>query len=281
MTGADHAIVQAPALCHEIAQATNRITTHPQSSFMSKQTPKDAIDNDECQEEKQTLNYKDRRRQNNPERKRHGARNQDKSKIFVRWLLQTFPKEFADNRPILDVAGGKGEVAARLCVCHNKRIVMVDPRSSDPLACFLSTVLQKIPRTWQQRLAQKEPDFLEQLFDKNFTQIVGYFDESTLQERPELLQAVESSSLLIGLHADGATEAIVNVAQKYKKPFVVVPCCVFPNLFPQRMLQQGNNMQPVRTVESFCQYLLAKDKRFQTTQLPFEGRNTAIYWNGL
>ncbi|GKY99478.1 hypothetical protein MPSEU_000902000 [Mayamaea pseudoterrestris] len=232
-------------------------------------------------ESKPALNYKERRRINNPDRKRHGARNQARSKLFVKWLLQMFPNEIADDRPILDIAGGKGEVAARLCVCHSKKVIMVDPRPSDPLACFLSSVLNKIPLKWQQRLQQKEPEFLEKLFDKQFSQMVAYFDEAMLQQHPELHHAVEASSLIVGLHADGATEAIVNVALKYKKTFVVVPCCVFPNIFPQRMVHQNGELIPVRTVEAFCQYLLDKDVRFQCTQLPFEGRNTVIYWKGV
>lgn len=234
----------------------------------------------ESQDRHPPNNYKARRRQKNPERKRHGARNQNKSKAFVRWLLDTFPDELADERPILDVAGGKGEVAARLCVCHNKRVIMIDPRPCDPLTCFRSDVLRKIPLKWQQRLEEKEPDFLNRLFDEKFSQIITCFDDVTLQEKPELRNAVESSCLVLGLHADGATEAIVQAALDYNKPFVVVPCCVFPNLFQQRRVRRGDELVPVRSVESFCQYLLEKDTRFQTTTLSFEGRNTAIYWKG-
>jgi hypothetical protein len=236
---------------------------------------------DENNKPEKTSCYKERRRQNNPLRKRHGARNQDKSKVFVKWLTETFPHAFADDRPILDVAGGKGEVAARLCVCHRRHVIMVDPRLADPHACFLSTVLNKLPLKWRQRIQEQDPRSLEQLFATKFSQFETYFDTTTLQHQPELQRAVVSSSLLIGLHADGATEAIVQAALDYSKPFVVVPCCVFPNLFPQRTIRQGDNLVPVRTVESFCQYLLEKDERFKMTQLPFDGRNIAIYWDGL
>ena len=33
-----------------------------------------------------------------------------------------------------------------------------------------------------------------------------------------------------------ATDAIVEFAVLHKKPFAVVPCCVFPRLFPQRRI---------------------------------------------
>jgi hypothetical protein len=234
-----------------------------------------------CDQQQQPLSYKERRRQKNPDRKRHGARNQDKSKLFVRWLEQTFSQQFLDDRPILDVAGGKGEVAARLCVCHNQRVVLVDPRDSDPHACFVSTVLPKIPSKWQGRLKEKsDPQFLETLFATQFHQIISYFDETSILES-ELQQAIESCCLLIGLHADGATEAIIQAALKYNKPFAVVPCCVFPKLFPQRMVHDvGAEAVQVRTVEQFCKYLLGLDDRFQTAVLPFEGRNVAVYWDG-
>jgi hypothetical protein len=107
-----------------------------------------------------------------------------------------------------------------------------------------------------------------------------------------LHDAVKNASLIIGLHADGATEAIVDAALLYNKPFVVVACCVFPNLFTNRYINvpvqdadTGGGAQPmrpipVRTHEHFCMYLLNKDPRFKKEILPFEGRNVAIWWDG-
>eukprot|EP00555_Chaetoceros_dichaeta_P013037 CAMPEP_0198269748 /NCGR_PEP_ID=MMETSP1447-20131203/42439_1 /TAXON_ID=420782 /ORGANISM="Chaetoceros dichaeta, Strain CCMP1751" /LENGTH=132 /DNA_ID=CAMNT_0043961465 /DNA_START=42 /DNA_END=440 /DNA_ORIENTATION=+ len=114
------------------------------------------------------------------------------------------------------------------------------------------------------------------------------------------------------MHADGATEAIVDMALQYRKPFVVVPCCVFPNFFQHRFVPVLTNeggvvvldddeddtdtdvkpwdggtdetnvkMMPVRTHEDFCRYLALKDSHFIVETLPFEGRNVAIWWNGI
>ena len=296
----------------------------------------------------------------NEKKKRHGARNQNRHKEFVKWLMQTFSSELKSSSTtsqeqgpyhVLDVAGGKGETAARLCMCHNQRVVMVDPRPADVVDCFLKQVLPKIPNKWQKRLQQRQEQYQQEqelgreqqpgqeqeqnqsssspslsksdcvvtdLVGKRFRQIVSTLDDTTIESCEELGDAVKKSSLIIGLHADGATEAIVDAALCYQKPFVVVPCCVFPNFFRHRFVtvDDGNSTVdsdtsmsitsaskpaasatatatttkrrttkqkrqiPVRTHEQFCQFLLQKDSRFKMEQLPFEGRNIAIYWDG-
>ena len=67
---------------------------------------------------------------------------------------------------------------------------------------------------------------------------------------------------------------LLELIQFCRKPFVVVPCCVFPNLFRSRYLEG----RPVRSYEQFCQYLYEKDPRLNKEVLPFEGRNIAIWW---
>jgi hypothetical protein len=237
----------------------------------------------------------------NPDRKRHGARNQHKMKDFVKWLLATFPDTVATSRSsrsendettttattpthILDVAGGKGELAARLCMCHLTSVVMVDPRPADVAHCYEALVLPKIPKKWQQRLEARRasnPHFVEEMVQERFRQLVMPMDDHTLATSIELQEAVRDARLLVGMHADGATEAIIHAALLYKKPFVVVPCCVFPNLFQERRVSndEGNTV-PVRSHEQFCRYLQEKDERFQRCILPFEGRNIAIWWDG-
>ena len=224
--------------------------------------------------------------QSRPKRQgRHGARNQHRHKHFAKWLMQTFPhlKQQDPNTHVLDVAGGKGELAARLSFCHQLHVVMVDPRESNVAACFESTVLPKLPKKWQERLKgqqQENPNFIHKVADSRFRQIVNTFEDHTLATSQELQEAVRNASLLIGMHADGATEAIVDAALQFEKPFVVVPCCVFPRLFSERTLYQDGKMVPVRTHEQFCRYLLEKDSRFVMEVLPFEGRNVAIWWDG-
>ena len=231
-------------------------------------------------------------------RKRHGARNQHKTGHFVRWLLKTFPHldgynkkdvTLEDTPLVVDVAGGKGECTARLSLCHRLRVVFVDPRECDPVACFQKEVLPRLPRAWRDRIYEKlqdDPRMLEERVSERVSQLQMYVTDETVESCAELQDALQDAELILGLHADGATECIVDAAIKYQKPFCVVPCCVFPNLFRQRFIQVADketgelNSIQVRSTEHFCQYLLEKHPRFQRSVLPFEGRNVAIWWDG-
>ena len=247
--------------------------------------------------------------------KRHGARNQHRHVHFAKWLQKRFPESFQqskhddttnntmvslsnnnnnvnhndtssiDGMHILDVAGGKGELTARLSMCLQQKVVMVDPRPANVVDCFETLVLPKIPNKWQQRIQQQlaiNPDFVKETLSQRVRQLVTTFDENSLHQDDQLQQAVVHASLLIGLHADGATEAIVDAALQHQKPFVVVPCCVFPNFFPHRhvVMEHGQSSVPVRTHSQFCHFLLHKHAGFRMDILPFDGRNVAIWWDG-
>ena len=78
-----------------------------------------------------------------------------------------------------------------------------------------------------------------------------------------------------------ATEHLVQFAMLTRKPFAVVPCCVFPNDFPERRWDGA----PVRKYEDFINYLvsLAPDS-IAVEQLLIEGRNKVVYcknWGNL
>lgn len=272
------------------------------------------------QHNSQEQHQQKKRHQQSLGNKRHGARNQHRHKKFVKWIMDTFKeqlllsqvqehkedddKDDSDNNDqyhILDIAGGKGEVSARLTMCERQRVVMVDPRLADLPKCYETLVLTKIPKKWQQRVLQKQeqnPNFISDTINQRFQQLVTTFDNKLLivddespspsrtstknyDQQQHLLEAIEKSSLILGLHADSATETIVDIALKYNKAFVVVPCCVFPNFFQHRQIQQpdGSWVQ-VRSHGQFCQYLRTKDSRFQQSVLPFDGRNIAIWWDG-
>ncbi len=319
----------------------------------------------------------------NKKKGRHGARNQHRHKLMVKWIAHKFPDSFKEAKDatvdmdnssspdkedegdndctcndghghghghgnkkqqqhILDVAGGKGELSARLSLCHTLHVRMVDPRPANVLQVFQKTVFRSLPKKWQQRISSQHPSKIESALHRRFQQLEQCFPSDgraedvmgQLNNDRGLKEAVENASLLIGMHADGATEAIVDVALRYRKPFVVVPCCVFPNFFKHRFvpsrvdlnfdfdddgvdddtyttstsnnneskenetevridtvaqteteteikIQTDIHMMPVRSHTQFCQYLALKDSHFVVERLPFEGRNVAIWWDGL
>ena len=116
-----------------------------------------------------------------------------------------------------------------------------------------------------------------------------------------LASTLASCALLYGMHADGATEALVDYALAHNKPFAVVPCCVFPGAAPHRLVRRkceppaadsaastepsdvahavaaADELIPVRSYEQFLDYLQAKHPSIQRANLSFEGRNTVLY----
>ena len=87
-------------------------------------------------------------------------------------------------------------------------------------------------------------------------------------------EAIARCDVLVGMHPDQATEPVVDAAIALGKPFAVVPCCVFPELFPDRRTADG---APVRTYVEFVDYLVAKHPDAKLGYLPFKGRNRVVY----
>ncbi|KAI9225637.1 MAG: hypothetical protein DHS80DRAFT_25979 [Piptocephalis tieghemiana] len=185
--------------------------------------------------------------------------------IFAQWIHQTFassPNHSIER--VLDVAGGKGLVGLELEGTFNLPSTLIDPR-------------ERILPKWT----------LRALGDRGLNvHWKGWFVDPPSQELEELLQASSSSSssssspprttLLVGLHPDQATEAIVDIGLRLGLPWAIVPCCVFPSLFPGR--RSPVDGEEVTTTEQFIEYLMAKDAGIQHAYLPFEGRNRVLYW---
>ena len=79
---------------------------------------------------------------------------------------------------------------------------------------------------------------------------------------------------IVALHPDEATGSIVETAVQHKIPFVVVPCCVFSRLFPERSKPNG---AIVSTYFELLDWLVAKHPAIRVTRLPFEGANIAVW----
>lgn len=170
--------------------------------------------------------------------------------VFAQFLLDTFGGALCAGSGVLDIAGGAGRLSAALLARA--------PREPDALRCTLVE-----PSLRKEHVAAAGCSHLAEPFDAGFQ-----------TRHAELMR---SCSVLVGLHPDQATEAIVDAALALGKPFAVVPCCVFPTLFPGRRLRTG---QAVRTHRGFVKYLSAKHPALCTARLPFEGRSRVVYWRG-
>ncbi|CAL8470609.1 g10151 [Coccomyxa elongata] len=102
-------------------------------------------------------------------------------------------------------------------------------------------------------------------------------EDSDADEETEAFPAASNGCTFpeAAAQADHATEAIVDFAQRMRKPFAVVPCCVYAAEFPRRRLPDG---APVRTNEDLIAYIVSKDPAaIKVRELPFEGRNKVVY----
>lgn len=88
--------------------------------------------------------------------------------------------------------------------------------------------------------------------------------------------AVQTCSVVCGLHADGATVPLVRWALAHGKPFAVVPCCVFWKSVV------GLEAAGVKTHEDLLGYLqaLRPPGEIVREDLAFDGRNTVLWWRG-
>jgi len=71
------------------------------------------------------------------------------------------------------------------------------------------------------------------------------FDGSFAQGNAALLARC---SVLVGMHPDEATESIVDLAVASRKPFALLPCCVFPTRFKQRRLPDGREVNTYEVI---------------------------------
>jgi hypothetical protein len=163
---------------------------------------------------------------------------------------------------VLDVGGGKGRLSVELASVAGAKCTVID-------------TVQRKPHKMKHLVKQGKPvpDFVVSYFANKFYDglpVNGtWVEESTRQTL--------AHTCLVGLHSDQCTEDIVDAALRQGKPFAVIPCCVYPDLFAMRKLKDGRN---VRSYEDFLAYLLEKDERIKQSSLCFEGKNVCIYCTG-
>lgn len=179
-----------------------------------------------------------------------------RSRIFCDWLVEALSEErLAAGTGVVDIAGGKGDIPIQLWIQRGIPTTLIDPRP------------MKLGKYNRKLVAKAETT----KYRKMSPQLLRCLDEETLKLHSELFA---ECSLLVGMHPDEATEAIVDAALTLGKPFAIVPCCVMSRVFPDRQCQDGT---PVDTYETFVRYLLEKHPSIQSAFLPFAGRNQVLY----
>jgi hypothetical protein len=101
------------------------------------------------------------------------------------------------------------------------------------------------------------------------------FSTAWLADR-ERAACLAACTAIVGLHPDQATDAIVDVALALRKPFALLPCCVYAQQHPHR--RRPSDGEPVRSHADLLSYLAAKDTAIQQATLGFYGRNVVLFW---
>jgi len=239
--------------------------------------------------------------------------------LFAQWLVETYGAKFlSTGSGVLDVGGGKGGICAALGKLGIPTVLLEPcPRDSSTTdtegggddgddgdhgvsgggAAALSPTQPQPPPTapFEMIVAALEGDGSSLLLAPNEPTSTSDAGDPSREGRRGAAAADEAAlrtdrllrgaSMVVGMHSDEATEPIVDFAFRLGIPFAVVPCCVFQDLFPLRVIQTagasgGRRQGAVKSYNSFCRYLLAKDAAFGTpksTVLPFVGKNTVIY----
>ena len=223
-------------------------------------------------------------------------RNTSRSRVFRQWLERTIGIErLREGAGVMDVAGGKGELSFELKTYGCIESTIVDPRPMDIVRMMKGLTAMSIQRmrrnAYHSWVPNRDmplalavnlplPGHIRAWFPpKNSKQsnekIALYYNEEVATsdlEVEKLEKLCRDCSCCIGMHSDQATEAIVDFGIASGKPYAVVPCCVFPEMFQERVLPSGHR---VRTYDQFIEYLLAKGAKMQV--LDFPGRNIVIY----
>lgn len=188
-------------------------------------------------------------------------RSSQRARIFASWLVQTYGAErLRAGSGVLDVAGGRGDVAFELQAVCGIRATVVDPRAPQP-------------RKEHYRHLAAHPDAMPA------AHVRARFDEA-FAASAEHAGLVRSASLIVGMHPDEATGAVVEIAAALRVPFAVVPCCVFARAFPQRV--RPSDGAPVSSHEDLLEWLASRTAPGEANScfLPFAGKNRVVYTLG-
>ena len=201
-------------------------------------------------------------------RKYRKQKNEDRFAKFASFLVAEHGHEaLANGSGIMDIAGGSGRLAYELSVRRGIRCCVFDPKtptlkrsqwkalserrySAERLMAVAdgSALAEEIAS----RMLAAEPKFVQHyLTSTSWQPGIGHnrVEEEMSQFYATLpveaagavelsaecvARLLEQASVIVGLHADQATEPVIDLAIAMGKSGAVVPCCIFPTLFSHR-----------------------------------------------
>ena len=220
---------------------------------------------------------------------------------FAKWLVDMYGLEqLSCGSGVLDIAGGRGDLAFQLCCRYGVPCTVIDPVPMRPSA-KQQRLMEHRRRMWddlhsndaaraaqwshrfstcEEQLGRPErPHQLLRLFVPAFTtettKPADYTEESAgpaVGMSPA--QLWQHCSVVVGFHPDEATSPIVECSLRARKPFAVVPCCVYPSMFPHRRTPSN---EPVRTYTQLCEHIVGLSPDVRTALLDIPGRNLVCF----
>ena len=104
----------------------------------------------------------------------------------------------------------------------------------------------------------------------------------------DAIQTILATRLVVGFHPDQATDPAIDLAKELNVNYCIVPCCVFPREFPNRLIKpkydEGDAFDPrvVRSYNELIQFLQEKYTP-HTAKLGFHfaesAKNLCLYTN--
>ena len=220
--------------------------------------------------------------QSQSKRKRIAVKNRGRAARLVELLIEIIGAEVlraSSSVGVLDVAGGGSNagVTFELSLRRGMASTVIDPRAVKLNKTQRSTMrfrrdnrerlqsgleISHQAAALTKRFREWKPSQLQVLFDEDFA-------ASDIGSR-----MLRDCVAVVGMHPDEATDAIIQLAMRHNKPWVICPCCVFPRTF-KRILPDG---QAVRTYDELCEYIRKISTEVQEATLDFEGRNKVFFW---
>lgn len=126
--------------------------------------------------------------------------------------MVTYGAEALRAGGVCDVGGGHGDVSVRLWCDHGIPCTVIEPR---PVG---------LKRRQRKQVKQRGVEGVGRLMcEMQAGRRSGDRAHEESEEKARLRERLEGCALIIGMHPDEATDAIVDVAHEYGKPFACVP----------------------------------------------------------